>query len=53
MYDKVVGTEPKTMNFFVVSKLREYGDDLDGGAEDTMASVFIRLDSAYDIYERK
>lgn len=53
LYDSVIGTDPRVMHFFVVSKLREYSDDLDGGSEDTMASVFIRLDSAYDVYERK
>ena len=53
LFDQVVGTGAREMHFFVVSKIREYSDDLDGGTDDTMASVFIRLDSAYDVYERK
>lgn len=53
LYDEVVGTAAKNLNFFIISKIREYSDDLDGGTDDTMASVFIRLDSAYDVYERK
>ena len=39
-------------NFFSVHKIREYLDDLDDGNEDTYVSVFIRLDNAFDIYER-
>ena len=39
-------------HFFSVHKIREYFDDLDYGSEDTYISVFIRLDNAFDIYER-
>ena len=53
LYDSVISNEVKAVNFFAINKIREYIDDLDGDTEDTHASVFIRLDPSYDIYERK
>jgi len=48
-----VSTAANETQFYAINKIREYVDDLDDDTDDTHASVFIRLDASYEIYERK
>lgn len=50
--DDLLNFDEQEMNFFSVHKIREYYDDLDSNNDNTIISVFIRLDNAYDIYIR-
>lgn len=43
--DDLFGFKEKEMEFFSVHSIREYSNDLDNGKEDTITSIFIRIDN--------
>eukprot|EP00347_Sterkiella_histriomuscorum_P023442 403334623 len=50
--DQILTFTEEEIQFTSVNDYREYFDDL-GADDNTMAALFIRMDKAFDIYERK